>query len=39
VNPEIVKKLEQWSSNVFLLYWHSLGHLFSKHASDLVWSD
>lgn len=39
VNPEIVKKLGRWSSDAFLLYWRSLGHLFSKHASDLVWSD
>jgi hypothetical protein len=39
VNPEIVKKLGRWSSDAFLIYWRSLGHLFSKNASDLVWND
>jgi hypothetical protein len=39
VNPDIVKKLGRWSSDAFLIYWRSLGHLFSKHASDLVWND
>jgi len=39
VNPEVVKKLGRWSSDAFLIYWRSLGHLFSKHASNLVWSD
>jgi hypothetical protein len=39
VNPEIVKKLGRWSSDAFLIYWRSLGHLFSKHASDLEWND
>jgi hypothetical protein len=39
VNPEIVKKLGRWSSDAFLIYWRSLGHLFSKHASDLKWND
>jgi integrase len=39
VNPDVVKKLGRWSSDAFLIYWRSLGHLFSKHASDLVWND
>jgi hypothetical protein len=39
VNPDVVKKLGRWSSDAFLTYWRSLGHLFSKHASDLVWND
>jgi hypothetical protein len=39
VNPDIVKKLGRWSSDAFLIYWRSLGHLFSQHASDLTWND
>lgn len=39
VNPDIVKKLGRWSSDAFLIYWRSLGQLFSKHASDLTWHD
>lgn len=39
VHPEIVKKMGRWSSDAFLQYWRSLGHLFAKHASNVSWDN
>lgn len=39
VNPEIVKKMGRWTSDAFLQYWRSLGHLFAQHASNVSWDD
>jgi hypothetical protein len=39
VQPEIVKKMGHWSSDAFLQYWRSLGHLFAHHASNVSWDD
>jgi hypothetical protein len=39
VHPEIVKKMGRWTSDAFLQYWRSLGHLFAQHASNVSWDD
>jgi hypothetical protein len=39
VHPEIVKKMGRWTSDAFLHYWRSLGHLFAQHASNISWDD
>jgi hypothetical protein len=39
VQPEIVKKMGRWTSDAFLQYWRSLGHLFAQHASNVSWDD
>jgi len=39
VKPEIVKKMGRWTSDSFLQYWRSLGHLFAQHASNVSWDD
>jgi hypothetical protein len=39
VKPDIVKKMGRWTSDSFLQYWRSLGHLFAQHASNVSWDD
>jgi len=39
VAVDVVKKMGRWTSDAFLVYWRSLGHLFSQHASNLEWND
>ncbi|KIM20964.1 hypothetical protein M408DRAFT_29947 [Serendipita vermifera MAFF 305830] len=39
VSPEIVKKMGRWSSDAFLLYWRSLGHVFADNAANITWRD
>jgi hypothetical protein len=29
----------RWTSDAFLQYWRSLGHLFAQHASNVSWDD
>jgi hypothetical protein len=39
VAVDIVKKMGCWTSDAFLIYWRSLGHLFAQHTSNVEWND